>query len=260
MATVLEVAAARIAALDASAWEQGSKVTPAWHESKVLIRADVDDLEESAFGHLAFSVFVDDAPGEEQRFQAMHCASVEPVLVVAFLYRLRVGSQVVDQQAAWGAASQVVAALCPDWNTQVEATAGTTLARTYSRVENAGRAKLSADASWLIVRQQYRLTYELPIGVPFTAPVNSTIPTIQGTIAADEVIRLYPGTWTGTAPISYVYSLLLGGVEVASGAVTVAGVPYTLPGDFDDEVLLLEVTATNGSGSTTAESQPIGVP
>lgn len=258
MATVLEVAAARIAALDATAWAQGDVVTPGWRESKTLINAATDEMDVSAFGHLRFSVYIEDAPGEETRFQGQHCASVEPLLVVVFAYRLRTKAQVADHRAAWGAAAQVAAALCPDWNTQVEATAGTTLPRVYSRVDTLGRAVLSEDASWLRVRQAYRLTYEVPIGVPGVAPVDLTIPTIQGVIAADEVIRLYPGTWTG-APYAYAYSLTIGGVEVASGPMTPAGVPFTMPDDYADEVLLLEVTATNAAGSTSAESQPIGV-
>lgn len=101
-----------------------------------------------------------------------------------------------------------------------------------------------------------------PLGDPAispAAPTNITIPTIQGTIAADEVIRLYPGTWSGSQPIAYVYSLTIGGVEVATGALTAAGVLFTLPGDYVDASVILEITASNGtSPDGVAESQPVG--
>lgn len=95
-----------------------------------------------------------------------------------------------------------------------------------------------------------------PAGV---APTNVTIPTVQGTIAADEVLTLYPGTWSGTQPITYTYSLTLDAVEVSTGAITSEGVPYTLPSGYDAETIVLEVTASNGvSPDGVAESQPIG--
>lgn len=154
---ILEVAAARLEALDASAWAQGNKVTPAWRESKTAL----DAASESAFGHLAFTVGFDDAPFETGRYNDFHGATVRARLLLGFLYKLRTMGQVTDHRNAWNAARQSIACLASDWTIAVNGRPNTTLDNVNTAPENLGRAAFSADASWIAIRQSLIVTFDL---------------------------------------------------------------------------------------------------
>jgi hypothetical protein len=89
-----------------------------------------------------------------------------------------------------------------------------------------------------------------------TALATTTLPTISGTAAVGSTLTANTGTWTGTAPITYAYQWL--GCD-ASGAScnpisSAASATYTAQTSDLGTTLRVQVTATNPSGSATAES------
>lgn len=156
---ILDVAAARLQALDASKWAQGDRATPAWRESSIAL----DVAQESAFGHLAFSVAFDDAPFEAGRYNQFEGATVRARLLVGFLYRLRAMAQVADHRNAWNAARQTMGCLASDWSIAVNGQPGTVLDHVNTSPENLGRAAFAADASWIAIRQSLIVTFDLSL-------------------------------------------------------------------------------------------------
>jgi RHS repeat-associated protein len=89
-----------------------------------------------------------------------------------------------------------------------------------------------------------------------TAPVNSVLPSVSGTAEANQTLTATGGTWTGATPIALAFQWQLstnGGSSwsaIAGATSKTFVVPTT---DVGDEVRV-EVTATNGVGSTPADS------
>jgi hypothetical protein len=90
-----------------------------------------------------------------------------------------------------------------------------------------------------------------------SAPVNTTIPTISGTVSIGQVLTSSTGTWTGNPTPTYAYQWQKG-VSNISGATSST---YTvLIGDVGS-TLRCVVTATNSVGSASANSaNTIAVP
>ena len=91
-----------------------------------------------------------------------------------------------------------------------------------------------------------------------TGPVNTAPPTISGTAQEDQTLTADNGSWTGTAPISYAYQW-----QRCSGTCSdIAGATaqtYTLATADVGSTVRVQVTASNGGGSSTAVSQPTAV-
>jgi len=93
------------------------------------------------------------------------------------------------------------------------------------------------------------------------APVNTSLPTITGTTQQGQTLTGTAGTWSGTAPITYVYQWRRcdsAGANCTdiSGATSLS---YTLTSSDAGRTIRFRVTATNVAGSTTADSDPTGV-
>ncbi len=86
-----------------------------------------------------------------------------------------------------------------------------------------------------------------------TPPANSAgfPPTIAGIAQVGQTLTAGPGTWTGTAPITFTYTWAAGGVTVATGPT------YTVPAADLSKTIVLSVTASGaGGGGGPATSVP----
>ena len=101
IATLEAAIAARIEALSATAFAQGTLSSPTWKESP---QALAPESAPNSAAHLCFAVWADSVPTEE----SPGCVRAEPVVVVRFLYRLRSGQQPTDLRASSDAAQQIV--------------------------------------------------------------------------------------------------------------------------------------------------------
>jgi hypothetical protein len=91
-------------------------------------------------------------------------------------------------------------------------------------------------------------------------PANTETPSIAGLAREGQMLTAAPGSWTGTAPISFAYQWrrcdTSGSSCVDIGTATSA--TYTLTPADDGTMIVLRVTASNGGGSVAADSQPTG--
>jgi hypothetical protein len=92
------------------------------------------------------------------------------------------------------------------------------------------------------------------------APTNTARPSISGTAQDGQTLTADPGTWTGTAPISYAYQWRR--CDSAGGSCTdvagATGSTYLLgPADVGSTIRVA-VTASNVAGSATASSNATG--
>jgi hypothetical protein len=88
------------------------------------------------------------------------------------------------------------------------------------------------------------------------APVNTAAPTISGTPEQGQTLTAEPGTWTGTAPISYGYQWRRCDADGAACAdiAGAAGAGYGVAAADVGRTLRVAVTATNDAGAATATS------
>jgi hypothetical protein len=98
------------------------------------------------------------------------------------------------------------------------------------------------------------------LGQTTAAPSNTSLPSISGSAQDGALLRASPGTWTGS-PTSYTYQWLrcdtLGGsCQSIAGATSST---YTVQTADVGSRLRVQVTATNSSGSGTAQSRPTGI-
>ncbi|HMC68188.1 MAG TPA: LamG-like jellyroll fold domain-containing protein, partial [Mycobacteriales bacterium] len=96
---------------------------------------------------------------------------------------------------------------------------------------------------------------------PSVQPANTSPPTISGAALSGQIVSAVPGSWSGTAPISFAYqwrrcdSSGAGCVDIFAAT----GSMYTLgPADVGATVVVA-VTASNSAGSATASSGPSAV-
>jgi sugar lactone lactonase YvrE len=95
------------------------------------------------------------------------------------------------------------------------------------------------------------------IGALITAPTQVTAPTISGTAAIGQVLTATTGTWQDY-PTSYTYQWQDCN-SAGTSCVNIAGATsstYTVSGSDGGYTIHVVVTATNGIGSTAANSQP----
>jgi len=86
------------------------------------------------------------------------------------------------------------------------------------------------------------------------APANIVLPAISGLVEVGETLTAFRGTWSGS-PASYAYQWQTddgGGFDPIPGATG----PTYLIGALTGQPIKLQVTATNGAGSTAALSSP----
>ena len=104
-----------------------------------------------------------------------------------------------------------------------------------------------------------------PTSVVASAPVNTSAPTVRGTMSVGSTVTADPGTWTGTQPITFSYRWLRcnaqGGNCNAIGGAT--GQTYRLTSADANRKIRFNVTARNSAGSKTvisAESPTVTEP
>jgi hypothetical protein len=95
-------------------------------------------------------------------------------------------------------------------------------------------------------------------GAAATDPANTAPPTIAGTARVGETLTADPGTWTGTAPVTYAYEWQRCNANGASCAAISGAVAktYILTTPDAGATLRVKVTATDTTGATSATSVP----
>ena len=86
-------------------------------------------------------------------------------------------------------------------------------------------------------------------------PVNTARPAISGTAQVGQTLTASNGTWTGTAPISFVYQWqrCIPTCSTISGATSSS---YSPTASDVGDTLVVHVTATNTAGNASADSNP----
>jgi hypothetical protein len=88
-------------------------------------------------------------------------------------------------------------------------------------------------------------------GTP-TAPTNTSLPTIAGSVVQGQTLSASVGSWTGTTPIHYAYQWRRSSADI-SGA---AGSTYALTSADVGHQIDVVVTASNSVGTSSATSAP----
>ncbi len=89
-------------------------------------------------------------------------------------------------------------------------------------------------------------------------PANTALPTVTGTPTDGKVLTATPGTWSGTAPITYAYQWVRCDAD-GDNCTDITGATeatYTLTADDVTHRIRVEVTATNVAGDDDALSDP----
>ncbi len=146
--------------------------------------------------------------------------------------------------AIGGATSQSYAAVADD--------IGSTLRVEVTATNAEGSASATSAPTAVIVQQ--------------TPPVNTAEPQISGSPVEGNTLSTTTGTWSGAGSISYAYQWVRcdsgGGNPDGSNCPTIPGATgssYTLTADDIGRRLRVQVTATNGAGSTAVASNPTDV-
>jgi hypothetical protein len=88
-----------------------------------------------------------------------------------------------------------------------------------------------------------------------TPPASIAVPVVTGTARTGHTLSCSPGTWSGTAPLSYVYRWLRGGAAVPGRT----GARYPVGTADAGRTLACAVTATNRVGGASAVSRRVTV-
>ena len=102
---------------------------------------------------------------------------------------------------------------------------------------------------------------QLVVETPAVAPANALPPTISGTARDGQKLAANPGTWTGSAPLTYTYQWQRCNAAAAS-CTPISGATsstYTLTSADVRSTVDVAVTASNVAGSSTATSAATGV-
>jgi hypothetical protein len=89
-------------------------------------------------------------------------------------------------------------------------------------------------------------------------PVNTSQPTMSGKPATGSTLSANPGTWTGTAPITFQYRWLICGTngEACHDIAGATSQTYQLKSEDLGNTVRVRVTATNAGGSASETSVP----
>lgn len=86
--------------------------------------------------------------------------------------------------------------------------------------------------------------------VPGVAPANTALPTITGTAQNGQMLTAVPGTWTGTPAPTLSYQWY----NSYSGSPVGTGLTYTVGAGDVGYTIYVKETATNASGTVSANS------
>ena len=132
--------------------------------------------------------------------------------------------------------------------TLVAADVGATVRVRVTATNSAGSGSADSNASLVVV-------------APPAAPANTSLPVVSGSAVSGQVLATSDGTWTGTAPITFTRQWRrcdAGGASCVniSGATAAS---YTLVAADVGSTIRARITATNASGSATADSAATAV-
>lgn len=103
-------------------------------------------------------------------------------------------------------------------------------------------------------RQDWRFDFDaIPGNLPGSAPVNTILPVISGTLNVGDTLSVTTGTWTGNPAPTYAYQWRVNGGNVGTNSNS-----YVLqPGD-STFMVDCSVTATNVEGSANVLAAAVG--
>ena len=87
------------------------------------------------------------------------------------------------------------------------------------------------------------------------APVNTASPVVSGTAVVGQTLSTTDGTWTGTAPITYSYQWYRGATLISGATNNTYTLVQADAGNTSN--IKCVVTATNGAGSASADSNTV---
>jgi uncharacterized protein YukE len=92
------------------------------------------------------------------------------------------------------------------------------------------------------------------------APSNSSLPAISGTLAPGSTVSASPGTWSGSAPISYQYQWRICGADgnACHDIAGATGQTFQVRDQDPGNTLRVHVIASNADGSSADTSEPSG--
>src|SRR5262249_14364093 len=128
----------------------------------------------------------------------------------------------------------------------------------YSSVLTAAQAQAHYQASIAADRSASSSQTAVVAAAP---PSNTAAPSVSGSAQVGQVLSASPGSWSGTAPISYAYQWRRCDSSGSAGA-DIAGATassYSAVTADQGSTLRVAVTATNAAGSSTASSAATGV-
>ncbi len=162
---LLETIAARIAALDASAYSQGAGYSDRWTESRVpstVVESGpaVSHLEFSVIAARSLNVFEDDDFVND-------VARLRTTIQVVFSYHVRTGSdsQLADERLAADAAHDIVRTLMDNW----PAPPGKTAPDRIVNLVSPWAALVSNDGEWLLVTTEFDVVHDFALFFPSEA-------------------------------------------------------------------------------------------
>jgi len=92
-------------------------------------------------------------------------------------------------------------------------------------------------------------------GAALIAPQNTVAPVVSGTPVAGQTLSCTTGTWTGSPTITFAYQWQAGTTDIPSATSST----YVISSAYAGQTIRCVVTATNGAGSTSANSNSTAV-
>jgi Carboxypeptidase regulatory-like domain len=156
--------------------------------------------------------------------------------------------------ATTGASGNYTISLLPPGSYKVEFSAG--LGDFYATQYYNGKASLSEAEAVAVEVGKTKSDINAAMSSAATAPVNTGLPKISGTLALGETLSCASGSWTGSPPPTFTYRWLREGGAI-TGAVTSS---YKVQPADQGYGIECEVTASNSSGENSAKSTAVQIP
>ncbi|WP_156380767.1 phage tail tube protein [Pseudolabrys sp. Root1462] len=97
---------------------------------------------------------------------------------------------------------------------------------------------------------EFKVTGKPTLVAP-SAPVNSVLPAISGTLATGDTLTAYEGNWSGAPTFTYQWKNATVNINGATSKT------YVLAAGDSGDSITVTVTATNAAGSASATSAPV---
>jgi hypothetical protein len=90
-------------------------------------------------------------------------------------------------------------------------------------------------------------------------PANTALPTISGTAQDGQTLAADPGSWSGSAPIAYVYQWQRCSLGLCVDILGASGESYQLTAADLGSTIRVQVTGSNTAGEATQSSDPTSI-